>query len=218
MSECFKVCLMPVASCSLDLLAHPIFVQSFQETFIQACNRVLPLLHLAKLGLPSLGFKAITLTHLALTRPSDDAYASAAPDANQAKLFQALGSIISNALLLQACCQARLPSRTHSQPIRIWHSHLLLTTPVLPSITAMPNNPELHAKIFFRYSAAASQGFLRGDPAPRRRAVLRRARWVSARPLRSGRHRWAAASAGLCAIRACGGSVSGLLLALRRRG
>ena len=134
MSEYLKVCFMPVASCSLDPFAHPDdFFQSFQETFILACYHcfILPTWACHHLGLRQ--------SHSALTLPSDDAYASAAPDANKAKLFQALSSVISNVLLLQACCQARLPSRTHSPPFCIWPSRLSLTTPARPSTTAMPN-------------------------------------------------------------------------------
>ena len=116
------------------------FFQSFQETFILSCYHcfILPTWACHHLGLRQ--------SHSALTLPSDDAYASAAPDANKAKLFQALSSVISNVLLLQACCQARLPSRTRSPPIRIWHSRLLLTMPALPSTTAMPNYTELCAR------------------------------------------------------------------------
>jgi hypothetical protein len=87
-------------------------------------------------------------SYLALTLPFNNA---AATNNNQAKLFQgiqALSSVIPNVLLLQACCQARLPSRTHSKQIRIWHSSLLLVMPALPSKTAMPKYPERHAEIF----------------------------------------------------------------------
>ena len=137
-------------------------------------------------------------SHSALTLPSDDAYASAAPDANQAKLIQALSSVISNVLLLQACCQARLPSRTHSPLIRIWHSRLLLTTPALPSTTAMPNYPELHVKNFSDILLLQAKASF----AEIRRCALCGATpgRVSARPLSSGRRRWAAATADPCAI------------------
>ena len=84
-------------------------------------------------------------SHSALTLLSDDAYAIAAAEANQAILLQTLSSVISDVLLLQASCQARHPSRTHSQSICICHSSLLLTTPARPSTTAMPNYSELHA-------------------------------------------------------------------------
>ena len=89
-----------------------------------------------------LGFRQ---SHSALTLLSDDAYAIAAADAKEAILLPALSSVISNVLLLQASCQARHPSRTHSQSICICHSPLLLTTPARPSTTAMPNYSELHA-------------------------------------------------------------------------
>ena len=145
MSKCFKICLMPVASCSLDPLAPPCdSFQSFQETFILACCHRDCFIFLTW----ACHHMDLRQSHSALTLPSGDAYASAAPDANKAKLFQALSSVISNVLLLQACCQARLPSRTRSPPIRIWHSRLLLTTPALPSTTAMPNFPEFCVKNF----------------------------------------------------------------------
>ncbi len=89
-----------------------------------------------------LGFRQ---SHLALTLLSDDAYASAAADANQAVLLPALSSVISNVLLLQASCPARHPSRIHSKSICICHSPLLLTTAARTSTTAMPNYSELHA-------------------------------------------------------------------------
>ena len=94
---------------------------------------------------------------LALTLPSDNA---AAPDDNQAKLFQVLCSVIPNVLLIQACCQARRPLRTHSLPIRIWQSLLLLAMPARPSKTAMPNYPELHVKIFSNILLLQSKGLL----------------------------------------------------------
>ncbi len=103
----------------------------------------MPLLHFA--SLPSCHLLGFRQSHSALTLPSDDAYAIAAADANQAILLPALSSVISNVLLLQASCQARHPSRTHSQSICICHSPLLLTTPARPSTTAMPNYSELHA-------------------------------------------------------------------------
>jgi hypothetical protein len=83
-------------------------------------------------------------SHSARTLPSDN---DAATDDNQAKLFQVLSSVIPNVLLMQACCQARPPSWTHSLPIRIWQFLLLLAMPARPSKTAMHNYPELHAKI-----------------------------------------------------------------------
>ncbi len=81
----------------------------------------------------------------ALTLPSDNA---AAPDDDQAKLFQVLSSVIPNVLLIHACCQARLPLRTHSLLIRVLQSLLLLAMTTLPSKNAMPNYPELHNIIF----------------------------------------------------------------------
>ncbi len=66
---------MPIASCSLDLIADPIVSRVFLETIYPAVR----LLHFASLS--SLGFRQ---SHSALTLPFDDAYAIAAADANQA--------------------------------------------------------------------------------------------------------------------------------------
>ena len=126
---------MPIASCSLDLIAHRIFFHSFQKPCILQCHCfIMQACHL-------LGFRQ---SHSALTLLSDDAFAISAADAIQA-ILPALSSVISKVLLLQASCQARHPSRTHSQSICICHSPLLLMKPARPSTTAMPNYSELHA-------------------------------------------------------------------------
>ena len=82
----------------------------------------------------------------------------------------------------------------HSPQIRIWHSRLLLTTPALPSITA----PEFHVNNFTDILLLQAKASFA--------EIWRCARCgatpggVSARQLRSGRRRRAAATADPCAL------------------
>ena len=75
----------------------------------------------------------------------------------------------------------------------------LLTTPALPSTTAIPTYPELHEKklsdILLLQAKASFAEIRRGV------RCCTAPGGVSARPLRSGRRRWAAATADPCAIR-----------------
>ena len=78
-------------------------------------------------------------------------------------------------------------------------ARLLLTTPTMPSTTAIPNYPELHVVKFsdiLLLQAKASFAEIR-----RGARCGAMPGGVSARPLRSGRRRWAAATADPCAIR-----------------